>query len=67
MLRLLFWIGLQIILWNGIIGGINLMNLTQQAIKFLSTEELMAALKEDLDPDVHDMISYELFEIRETT
>ena len=43
------------------------MNLTQQAIKYLSTEDLMAALKEDLDPDVHDMISYELFEIRETT
>jgi|TARA_B100000131_G_scaffold68354_1_gene64690 predicted RecB family endonuclease len=43
------------------------MNLTQQAIKFLSTEDLRAALKEDLDPDVHDMITYELFEIRETT
>ena len=43
------------------------MNLTQQAIKFLSNEDLRAALKEDLEPEVHDMISYELFEIRETT
>ena len=35
-------------------------------IRSASDNWLRAWLKEDLDPEMHDMISYELFEIRET-
>ena len=46
---------------------IEMMKLHQQALRVLSTSDLRAALKEDLEPEVHDMIIKELFEIRETT
>ena len=35
-------------------------------IRNASDNWLRAWLKEDLDPEIHDMITYELFEIRET-
>ncbi len=41
-------------------------DITYDDIRRASDNWLRAWLKEDLDPDIHDMISYELFEIRET-
>ena len=35
-------------------------------IRNASDNWLRAWLKEDLDPEIHDMITHELFEIRET-
>ena len=34
-------------------------------IRRASNAELFSLLKEDIDVDLHDMISYELFEVRE--
>ena len=36
-----------------------------EEIKKASSDYLRSLLKEDIDVDLHDMISYELFEIRE--
>ena len=52
-------------------GGRGIMNyeindITYDDIRRASDNWLRAWLKEDLDPEIHDMISYELFEIRET-
>ena len=41
-------------------------NLTYQDIKEASTNYLRSLLKEDIDVELHDMITKELFEIRET-
>ena len=41
-------------------------DITYDDIRSASDNWLRAWLKEDMSPDVHDMISYELFEIRET-
>ena len=41
-------------------------DITYDDIRRASDNWLRAWLKEDLDPEIHDMISYELFEIRET-
>ena len=41
-------------------------DLTHDDIRSASTNYLRACLKEDIDPNLHDMISYELFEIRES-
>tara|TARA_B100000131_G_C17585412_1_gene396882 strand:- start:342 stop:473 length:132 start_codon:yes stop_codon:yes gene_type:complete len=41
-----------------------MMNLTPEQIRNASSSELRSLLKEDLDVDLHDMISYELFEAR---
>ena len=41
-------------------------DITYDDIRSASDNWLRAWLKEDLDPDIHDMITYELFEIRET-
>ena len=40
-------------------------NLTFEEICKAPTRYLLKCLKEDLDPDLHDTISYELFEYRE--
>jgi hypothetical protein len=39
--------------------------MTYQEIKALSSKNLRGLLKEDLDVDLIDMITYELFEVRE--
>ena len=39
--------------------------MTPAEIRNASNKELLALLKEDLDDDLHDTISYELFEYRE--
>ena len=40
-------------------------NLTYQDIKEASTNYLRSLLKEDIDVELHDMVTKELFEIRE--
>ena len=40
-------------------------NLTYQDIREASTNYLRSLLKEDIDVELHDMITKELFEIRE--
>ena len=42
-----------------------MINLTPEQIRNASSSELRSYLKEDIDVDLHDMISYELFEVRE--
>ena len=39
--------------------------LTYQDIREASTNYLRSLLKEDIDVELHDMVTYELFEIRE--
>ena len=39
--------------------------MTQEQIRRASSSKLRSLLKEDIDVDLHDMISYELFEVRE--
>ena len=39
--------------------------LTPEQIRNASSSKLRSYLKEDIDVDLHDMISYELFEVRE--
>ena len=41
------------------------MKLTNDEVRRASNSKLRNLLKEDLDVDLHDMISYELFEVRE--
>ncbi len=41
------------------------MELTKEEIRRASNSKLRSLLKEDIDVDLHDMISYELFEVRE--
>ena len=41
------------------------MELTNEEIRRASSSKLRSLLKEDIDVDLHDMISYELFEVRE--
>ena len=41
------------------------MKLTQEEIRKASSSKLRNLLKEDIDVVLHDMISYELFEVRE--
>ena len=41
-------------------------NLTYQDIRELSTNYLRSLLKEDIDVELHDMVTKELFEVRET-
>ena len=41
-------------------------NLTYQDIRELSSNYLRSLLKEDIDVELHDMVTKELFEIRET-
>ena len=41
-------------------------NLTYQDIRELSSNYLRSLLKEDIDAELHDMVTKELFEIRET-
>ena len=41
------------------------MELTYEEICRASNSKLRSILKEDIDVDLHDMISYELFEVRE--
>ena len=40
-------------------------NLKPEQIRNASSRKLRSYLKEDIDVDLHDMISYELFEVRE--
>ena len=40
--------------------------LTYQDIRELSSNYLRSLLKEDIDVELHDMVTKELFEIRET-
>ena len=40
-------------------------NLKPEDVRYASSKFLLKCLKEDLDPDLHDTISYELFEYRE--
>ena len=41
-------------------------NLTYQDIRELSSNYLRSLLKEDIDVELHDIVTKELFEIRET-
>ena len=41
------------------------MKLTNEQIRRASSSKLRSLLKEDIDVDLHDMISKELFEVRE--
>ena len=41
-------------------------NLTYQDIREASSNYLRSLLKEDIDVELHDMVTYELFEVRET-
>ena len=41
------------------------MKLSHDEVRRASNSKLRNLLKEDLDVDLHDMISYELFEVRE--
>ena len=41
------------------------MKLTIEQIRKASNKKLLSYLKEDIDVDLHDMISKELFEVRE--
>ena len=41
------------------------MKLTHDEVRRASNSKLRTLLKEDLDVDLHDMISKELFEVRE--
>ena len=43
----------------------DMINLTPEEIRNASSSKLRSYLKEDIDVDLHDMISYELFEVRE--
>ena len=43
------------------------MKLTNEEIRNASSSKLRSILKEDLDVEVHDMISKELFEVREAS
>ena len=43
----------------------DMINLTPEQIRKASNSKLRNYLKEDIDVDLHDMISYELFEVRE--
>ena len=40
--------------------------LTHQDIRELSSNYLRSLLKEDIDVELHDMVTKELFEVRET-
>ena len=40
-------------------------NLKPEDVRYASSKFLLKCLKEDLDVEIHDMISKELFEIRE--
>ena len=42
-----------------------MINLTPEQIRNASSSKLRSYLREDIDVDLHDMISYELFEVRE--
>ena len=42
-----------------------IMKLTNEEIRRASSSKLRSLLQEDIDVDLHDMISYELFEVRE--
>ena len=61
----MFWILLQTLFTH--IGAIRMKeeNLTYQDIREASTNYLRSLLKEDIDVELHDMVTYELFEIRE--
>ena len=43
----------------------DMINLTPEQIRNASSSKLRSYLREDIDVDLHDMISYELFEVRE--
>ena len=61
----MFWILHQTLYTH--IGAIKMKeeNLTYQDIREASTNYLRSLLKEDIDVELHDMVTYELFEIRE--
>ena len=61
----MFWILHQILFTH--IGAIKVKeeNLTYQDIRELSTNYLRSLLKEDIDVELHDMVTKELFEVRE--
>ena len=42
----------------------DIFNLTQEDVRKASSKFLRSCLKEDIDVDLHDTISYELFEVR---
>ena len=41
-----------------------MLNLTPEDVRNASSAFLRRCLKEDIDVDLHDIISYELFEVR---
>ena len=43
----------------------DMINLTPEQIRNASSSKLRSYLREDIDVDLHDMISYEIFEVRE--
>ena len=61
----MFWILHQTLYTH--IGAIKMKeeNLTYQDIRELSTNYLRSLLKEDIDVELHDMVTKELFEVRE--
>ena len=42
-----------------------MINLTPEQIRNASSSKLRSYLREDIEVDLHDMIYYELFEVRE--
>ena len=61
----MFWILHQTLYTHIGVIKVNEENLTYQDIKEASTNYLRSLLKEDIDVELHDMVTYELFEIRE--
>ena len=61
----MFWILHQTLFTH--IGAIRMKeeNLTYQDIREASTNYLKSLLKEDIDVELHDMVTKELFEVRE--
>ena len=62
----MFWILHQTLFTHIGVIKVKEENLTYQDIREASTNYLRSLLKEDIDVELHDMVTYELFEVRET-
>ena len=61
----MFWILHQTLFTHIGVIKVKEENLTYQDIREASTNYLRSLLKEDIDVELHDMVTKELFEIRE--
>ena len=62
----MFWILHQTLFTHIGVIKVKEENLTYQDIREASSNYLRSLLKEDIDVELHDMVTYELFEVRET-